>query len=790
MSLLDAYNTFTSDSCQNLSKQNSIFESLSQGIGLTQITEGLGDLLSGDIAEKLLNSPLRDMAEDIVSREILKATRQFSQTILGLIPDNITNTLQDLRSVAFSSVFTALTLKQNMSMYFASGIAQDCVNMIREKRYTLICLQEAVRKLNNAILALSGGPPIFNEYLEKLREALIYIHKAHIKLTAVQANILYNDNFLTAIFEQAKDELDTAYELMAPQSKGTSGNILNESFLHEIVSGLDFEKQLAQLMMIPNLAKELLGQYDLYALKTLKVNTYLLGFQSAIQDLEAVGFGRYKDTIMTQVDNARVNLQDIIASMAININGSEGAIHYPEPDFKPNPTITSSRSILWSTRVKATRVLLDVLDPEALQHVNNSNDALAHYTRAILALEELNDLTTDVAILRATAGREEVGGIEGDILTFVFQANQALLDSSLTVTTNGSFDSNTVIALGIKLYSRMGLSIRRDKEIEYILLGFIASVKTTVGPLKNFGDSIFSLLDDLGMDRAFDFLKQGKFQDFFNMSGRTLTYLGAAIEGLSLLQELVGTEQQRECVARAMNRLQVADTANKLSTERQVSYNYTRQQQQNERKCEQLKVENIRIKGCTAGVDTSLLVDNPHKSLQGLLRGVFGGDFAESMPGSFGELGEIVNTTGARGIVSDMDQLLGKNSGIFSSVEFAAKAAQDAVESAQEAVASAKESLATAIADATKYVEDSLKGVAKTVTSESPSPSDITGTVSDEQKQAETLLKSDKLPLKVRVQLEQAFAAGDVAKSMQTEADKLLANQEHVKSAFNKVGEA
>ena len=59
MGLLDAFDQFTNDKCEQLTKQNSTFEKITNALGLSNLVNGVQNFVEGDIVNTLLDSPLR-----------------------------------------------------------------------------------------------------------------------------------------------------------------------------------------------------------------------------------------------------------------------------------------------------------------------------------------------------------------------------------------------------------------------------------------------------------------------------------------------------------------------------------------------------------------------------------------------------------------------------------------------------------------------------------------------------------------------------------------------------------
>lgn len=776
MGLLDAFDQFSNAKCAELTKQNSTFEKITATLGMSNLVNGVQDFFEGSLVDKLLDSPLRELGEDVLAQAIQNNARRLSQNIMNQVSENFTKTLTDIRSTAFSAVFSTMTFKNDMVLYFASTVAQQCNEAIKEKRRTLISLQESVRQLHNALLVLAGGGPFFNEYLENLKTALIKIDLSEQEVFKVQSAFYSSGAFPLGSYRAAKHHLEEAYNLIMPPITGEGHEELNEGFLENVFEAPEYELQLSMLLNIPKLTGDMLEQYDLYAVKVLKVNVLLLGFQTIVQNLKEVTGGFAKDLVYKQLGYSRTFLDDIIADMSLQLHGDKDALKSTKSTgisitgvsssvtntFKPNPTKTSAKAVSWGVRVKSAQVMLEMLDPDALQTLDISNTALRAYFKTLDDIAKLDDRVSSTAILRATDGREQPGDIEADFITFAFQANQAILDTALLKGEPGGFQSNTVISLGAKVNSRLQLSIDQDRDIEDALLRYIKTTAPLIKNIQALGDSIFNMLDGLGMDRASDALKGGDFGKFFSMDGNTSTYVGAAIAGLSAVQLLLSDNAQRECIQGSINKLKVAETSQKLVSQRKVQQNFVKLQQVNEKKCAEVRRAKKKVDGCASGIDLASLKDNPMKSLGSLFSGVFGGETFDSLGGSTGGFADAAFSSSNKGI-ANLGFAEGKGSTIFSNVKASAIAAQDATKNAVAKVESAKAEMTSAINEVEGFkaeVTESVEALSKKVeAAKKVASGDLTA-------------------------LEDAGVSKEIADVAQKEATDLLKNVDNVKDVF------
>ena len=769
---LDNFVINAEQNCLKRAKQNSLFEFLGKRSGLNAIAGGLKDMFSKNLAKTLANSPLRRMAEDVLAETINKYARTLSQNILSIIPKQFTKTLKDVRALAFSAVFTTLTFQNNMALFFVAKIAEETLKALADKRRTLIALRDAAIKLHNALIQIGGSGPFFDQYLAQLKQALELIIDAEYELGIVQVKYTKDEIFFVERFNGAKKNLDSAYEIMLPKIESSPVKpdaSLLDKLLHDLPVKIDYQKQLTLLLQIPKFSMELLGAYDLYALKTLKVNTLLTGFLSAIQNLSMVQQGHNKDLTLQQLKNAREGLKDIVGTMSTSLYGGPG----DGPDFQPSSSLVTAKAVTWAVRVKAINIMLEVIDPVAISGVQISNTALMSYNQAVVSLEQLNDVQRGTAILRANAGREEVLGVESIILTFAFQANQAILSSAMLGKTK--YDPNTVLAMGKKLIDRLDLSLEQDRQVEMILSGFIYENKKAINSQRNLGNSLFAVLDDLGLDRASDFLKRGAFGEFFSLTGSTATYVGAAVAGLSLLQKGLGSQTQRDCITRAIDTLKTEDMSKRLDAQMNVQNSYPRQQLLNERACNDAQAEVARVKACSSGVDIGLLFSHPMAGLQAAFTGVFGENVSDALKGTFGDFGEVVST-GLGDIPGKITSITKGTSGVFNNDRYMSNAIKDASEFAGKLTAAAK--------SATSKVTDAINSAKATADAAKQAVSDkVTDAINSAKATADAAKQA--VSDKVTDAINSAKDTADAAK--QAVSDKV---GEVVGSVTDKLGEA
>lgn len=738
MSNVPGFVEYVDKSCEQLKKENSTLENLLSSTGIDKITGnftgGLENAVAGFIKQSFSkDSALRQMGEDVLSSVINSNARKLSQNVMNNLSHTF-NSLEEARDRALVSMVSVLTFQNDMVLYFAATTAKECISAIHEKDKVLHDLLDKMQKLHNALLVLAGGGPFFNKYLEDLRNALILVEKAKREIHVTRSVFFSTDTFPQAHFSNSKELLSQAYDLIMPPVPKKDIGKISGNLLKAVVSKSDYSTQLSMLVTIPKLTMDLLKAYDFYVLKVLKVNALLLGFESIVQNLEKVSNSTFKEMVLKALDNAEVNVSDLTADMATQLNGDETIIDANKQilssdsqgntilttasqGYTPNPTKTSAKSLKWAIDIKTSQAYLETISAQAMGKLDSSNAALIAYNSALSQLSQLNKVITSVAVVEFKSGIETPGAFEADMTRFAIEANRAIMDTTLLEGQDSTMQTKSVLSIGAKVEGTIEIILARDAEIEDILLSYIAATKHLLDGIAATGDSMVKMLHKLKMDKAADSLKKGAIGDFFSMSGKTSTYVGAAVTGLTMAKSLMTSTAKRECVAKTINSLSIAQTSSELLTKRSSKHNFLKQQTSNKKKCAQLQKQKERTEACTAGIDINDLISSPLPELSKVFGGLFGGE-------SFESLGTIKNPVAKIGSAA-------ANNNALSSIK-----------SASEKVNSAKEGLASAINDVKGYkasAEESLDDLKKKADSAKAKVEEVKNKVDEVKKEVSSV---------------------------------------------------
>lgn len=550
-----------------LSKDADSVNVLSKQSPATIVSEDISTKASDAVWDRIKTGPMAQLGKDFVSEQIAKNGATIINNVDKAIGNTIRKPIQDAQNLVFDSIGAALTAKNDLAMFFLQELAKRCIVEIGKKRAVLLVLQEKLRLLYNALVILVAGSPFFNRYLTQLRRALIIIYESRNETVVVRNTLDARDVWLKRRFENVKDNLKAAEALMQPVGPEPDVKFTDKGLLANV--GVPSEpQQLTLLLSIPQLVQEVLAAANGYFVATVKLNALLLAFCAGAGTLQTSSSKKMKEYSLSTLDNLIKQMDDLISSMANGVNGDPGSIAIPNSGYTPDSVKVSSASLGWILQLKTIIEYATFVPGNTLQTLQISNNALGKYNAAVTGIKSKGNRTNGQAILTATEGREEYGQLERQLTTFSLACLKAIVDGKA---------SASVLSLGRTLQQRLELSLTQDKEIEVLLQAFATADLGFDDALKRTGNGIYKMLDNLGLDRASQLLKDGDFTNFFNLNSKTATFAGAALVGLSVLKECLHTEEDREQLTQAEREIQREVKAKELLAQRASATGFEQQ---------------------------------------------------------------------------------------------------------------------------------------------------------------------------------------------------------------------
>ncbi len=637
------------------------------------------DALVG-VLDAIVESPLFDLAENWVAEQATNAAANIVNTAAGKITDAVGGPLAAARNAAFSMIAAAMLFQRELIYYFAMKTAEQIILHVEGPtghRNNLTELRDAIRRLYNALMAIAHTGDFYEEYLQKVRQALALLIEAQKKLDRVKSGYQATDKFQDRLYVAVKGDLDAAVKLILPPTpkpdmsmrtpmmrpmvgkppKPTGNKAVDKSskaayattkasaqmtdYLLPDTLGVQTASSrqymaLQAMWQIPKLVIEMIEAYDMYALNVLKLNTLVSGFKSITEpkvDLGMLSF--FKDYIMTVLDKSSKELTSIIADMALSLNGSVTATDYTIPGFTADPRAICARTPIWGVRIYTVKAILEGIDVNSMAKLNEGIELQEIHKDTVDAINKLDMIKGRGVILKRNDGLEEVGDLEPYVLALASQSALALVDKTqFAKNSAGQYKSNTVVIAGQRAMARVDLSLQHCDQIVSIMDNYIARTKPLL-KTNILGDTLIGLCDQFGFDKLKDSLMGGNVAAVFGMSPKTATYVGAALTSLYSVWGMLSDDEARSCIADTINDLKVQDRAKQTQASRTAGNAAKEQMRQNDETCSDLRQKRKKTEQCAEGGGLNLAGGGSQPQTIGdKIRNTFTGIMGDSSAGS------------------------------------------------------------------------------------------------------------------------------------------------------------
>lgn len=478
--------------------------------------------------------------------------------------------LEDKISQAFNlanNILAAAIMANNeLVMYFVRKLAEDTIKELRIKQEILAELSAKVTQLNNLLLMLEKGNPIYDPYIAQLRRALTSVRSARTDLTLVRNTFIRNDLWLSKRFDSAKASLQNAQYLVMPPApnktldKAIAGGATNKAALKTPVnnplaqiggtgpSGITPEKaiviaaagllnslpvptteqQVQTVLAIPKLSREIITASQGYFEQVNKINLLIANFIAALGQINASLPAFYKKYILSLFDPLLGRVDSLTGEMANLLNGSPTAVAGPLPGFKPNLLATSVTAFKWGMELSLILENFKVIPAGALNALSISSGTVNAYKLAVTQLQRLDTIRMEGAVLTAIDAQEQLGQLESQLTILLLEANNAIVNSTLR---------KEVLGVSRSILRRLAITVSRDNDIAVILDRFAKTPFELESLITQVGAGVLELFAGGGLDNASDLLTSGNFTKFFKLNSKEATYVGAALNAVALLKQ-------------------------------------------------------------------------------------------------------------------------------------------------------------------------------------------------------------------------------------------------------------
>jgi len=570
---------YLSEKRKTLAKENDSIDILSTQVAEDELFNDLNGQVAQQGADDLNETPLNALDDGFIGGSIGEAGRQILNGTLGkaeeaanrILGIPVRKTIEDAQKTVYHMTVLSATLKQDLMIVFLQQTAQEAIKAIDKKREIAEELRARVRKLYNALIIIAGGDPYFDQYLGRLREALIVLARAERRFISVRNNFFLTGVFTNKAYDLATNDLLAAKELISPTKEKLTEKFATDRLL-KAVGATTLGTRIALIMSIPQLVQDVWLAANGYFVATLKLNALIIAFLSGLAELQDNSSKKLRDYSVDMLDQLISRLTDLINRMATGLNGAPSAINGPLPDFRPAESQVSADSLRWLLDLQAIIGYSGAVPGQAFNNLALTKRAIDAYNKCANEIKALGNQTRYGATLRAFQGQEQLGDLEQQVKTFTLAALAAIPKAKV---------SEETLALGRTLIARIDLSLDRDAYIRQLFVNFADFPVEGINELKRTRDSIVNLLNDFGLDRAAALFTGGQFGAFFNLNSKTATFAGAALIGLGLLKECLHTTEDRERLTKAERELQRDSKAKELLCQRSALTGFQQQKVQN-----------------------------------------------------------------------------------------------------------------------------------------------------------------------------------------------------------------
>lgn len=230
------------------------------------------------------------------------------------------------------------------------------------------------------------------------------------------------------------------------------------------------------------------------------------------------------------------------------------------------------KAIIAENEVELDRVLnnsIQTLSPVEYEITSDALGALELnfqvvdvYKRSVANLKSLGTITNGSGALIAEEAQENTSIFGAQLLSFLLKATAATVSAKLEA---------SAISQCRGFIRRCDLVTDRGNEIKAFLRTFINTPIPLEETLAALQEGLMQALSALGLDKAADLLKEGKFAEFFGLDGQTATYVGAALAAIALLKECFDNDADQAALSEIENEIQ--GDADLLSIS--VSFNFS-----------------------------------------------------------------------------------------------------------------------------------------------------------------------------------------------------------------------
>ena len=518
--LTGAYTSFVTQEATKLAlKMQGVIASFTDPVdalaatNITQLTKDVSALSTGNVTGKLVS-----IGEAIIINKVKRELNSILEEVIQRNPGigDAIQRITNMTEAVYGIISLAVMLRKEAPYSAIVEIIEELNEMLDAKEQSLTDMQKHLVQLNNVIQSAVDNPTDTATLVKDDYElASSRLGSAVNRLVALESSMTNSQ----AIFVQK--ELDGAIENIraaeALISPDTDVNILDlaTAAANGSLGGKyldDAQRKLSVYSVIP-LSLQIECELNAVERNTRRINNYLAQLENVVpsyeEAAESSAMKNFRTKLVTQIRTRTQQLRDDIDESLKKANLNTIGIH----------------SLSWCARLES---ILD-MTPRLQDQLTSGSDDQERLNAMSEEADQVLDALTAINSQNVSGGIESTIALSSQVSTLVGQGKNIMTLMGEDKINNYDVEAfkNTAYTVTESGSSAIQESLSAVSEIRSALALF--ETQPTSDQLLT---DMLQLLELLGMDRAKDLLKLGKFKNFLDTTIDDASYIGLAIKCL------------------------------------------------------------------------------------------------------------------------------------------------------------------------------------------------------------------------------------------------------------------
>ena len=525
--LTGAYTSFITQSATKLAlKMQGVIASFTDPIdalaatNITQLTKDVSNISSGNVTGKLVS-----IGEAIIINKVKRELNSILEEVIQRNPGvgDAIQRITNMTEAVYGIISLAVMLRKEAPYSAIVEIIEELNEMLDAKEQSLTAMQKHLVQLNNVIQSAVDNPTDTATLVKDDYElASSKLGSAVNSLVALESSMTNSRAiFVQKELDGAVQNIQAAEALISPD---TDVNVLDvaKAAANGALPGKYLDEAQRKLSIYSIIPLSLQIECELYSVErnTRRINNYLAQLENVIpsyeEAAESTAMKNFRTKLVTQLRTRTQQLRDDIDQALTKANLNTIGIH----------------SLSWCARLES---ILDMVPRVQNQLAVGSDDAqrlAAMEEEADQVLEALSEINSQ----NVSGGIESTIALSSQVSTLVAQGKNIMTLMGENKIRNYDIETfkNTAYTVTKSSDSAISESLEAITEIKSALALFETSPESD-----QLLTDMLQLLELLGMDRAKDLLKLGKFKDFLNTTIDDASYIGLAIKCLADVEVVI-----------------------------------------------------------------------------------------------------------------------------------------------------------------------------------------------------------------------------------------------------------